>query len=63
MQLKYHMVTIENMVPENHFLQKLEVALDLSFVHEETAHLYSRKYVRPPIDPVMMAKYLLLGFL
>ena len=63
MQMKYHMVTIEDLVPENHFLRKLEKALDLSFVYEETAHLYSRKYGRPPIDPVVMVKYLLVGFL
>ena len=63
MQLKYHMVTIEDLVPENHFLRKLEAALDLSFVYEETAHLYSRRYGRAPIDPVVMVKYLLLGFL
>nr|WP_325205096.1 transposase [uncultured Oscillibacter sp.] len=63
MQLKYHMVTIEDLVPAEHFLRKLEAALDLSFVHEETAHLYSRRYGQPPIDPVMMVKYLLLGFL
>ena len=60
MQLKYHMVTIEDLVPENHFLRKLEAALDLSFVYEEAAHLYSRRYGRPPIDPVVMVEYLLL---
>ena len=37
MQLKYHMVTIEDLVPENHFLRKLEAALDLSFVYEESS--------------------------
>ncbi len=63
MQLKYHMVTIEDLVPENHFLRKLERSLDLSFVYEETAHMYSRKYGRPPIDPLVMVKYLLMGFL
>ena len=63
MQMKYHMVTIEDLVPENHFLRKLEKALDLSFVYEETAHLYSWKYGRPPIDPVVLVKYLLEGFL
>lgn len=63
MQLKYHMVTIEDLVPENHFLRKLEAALDLSFVYEETAHLYSRVNGRPPIDPVVIVKYLLVGFL
>ena len=54
MQLKYHMVTIEDLVPDNHLLRKVESALDLSFVYEETAHLYSRKYGRPAIDPVIL---------
>ena len=53
MQLKYHMLTIEDLVPVGHFLRKLEAVLDLSFVYEETAGLYSRKYGRPPIDPVV----------
>ncbi len=45
--MKYHMVTIEELVPENHFLRKLEKPLDLPFVYEETAHLYSWRYGRP----------------
>lgn len=32
-------------------------------MYEETAPLYSRKYGRPPIDPVVLVKYLLVGFL
>ena len=63
MQLKLHMVTIEDLMPQEHFLRKLEAALDLSFVYEETSPLYSRKYDRPPIDPVVLVKYLLVGFL
>ena len=34
MQLKYHMVTIEDLVPRDHFLRKLERSLDLSFVYD-----------------------------
>ena len=49
MQLKYHMVTIEDLVPEEHLLRKVDAALDLSFVYKETAHLYNQKYGRPPI--------------
>ncbi len=63
MQLAIHMVTIEDLMPQQHFLRKLEAALDLSFVYEETAQLYSRKLGRPPIDPVIIVKYLLVGFL
>ena len=63
MQLKLHMVTIEDLVPEGHFLRKLEATLDLSFVREETAHLYNRRYGRPAIDPAVLVKYLLAGYL
>ena len=62
MQLAMHMVTIEDLMPQGHFLRKLEAALDLSFVYEETAPLYSKKYGRPAIDPVVIVKYLLVGF-
>ena len=63
MQLKFHTVTIEDLMPQDHFLRRLEAALDLSFVRVETAHLYSRRYGRPPIYPVVLVKYLLVGFL
>lgn len=63
MQLKLHMVTIEDLVPQEHFLRKLETVLDLSFVYRETETLYSRRYGRPPIDPVVLVKYLLVGYL
>lgn len=63
MQLKYHIVTIEDLVPAEQFLRELEAPLGLSVVYEETAHLYNRRYGRPPIDPVVMVKYLLVGFL
>ena len=63
MQMKYHMVTIEDLVLQNHFLRKVEVALDLSFVYKETVHLYCRRYSRPPINSVVIVKYLLVGVL
>ena len=63
MQLKLHMVIIEDLVPQEHFLRKLEAALDLSFLYREPEKLYSRRYGRPPIDPVMLVKYLLVGYL
>ena len=35
MQLKFHTVTIEDLMPQDHFLRRLEAALDLSFVRVE----------------------------
>jgi transposase len=63
MQLKMHSVTIEDMVPANHFLRKLDALVDFSFVYEKVRALYSENNGRPSIDPVTMLKYLLLGFL
>ena len=63
MQLKLHIVTIEDLMPQKHFLRKAESVLDLSFIQAETSHLYSRRYGRPPIDPVILVKYLLVGYL
>ncbi len=48
MQLAMHMVTIEDLMPQEHLLRKLETALDLSFVYEETAPaLQQNTAVRP----------------
>ena len=38
MQLKYHMVTIEDLVPEEHLLRKVDAALDFFY---ESALLFS----------------------
>ena len=54
LQLKLHMVTIEELIPKDHFLRKLDAALNMNFVYEETEGLYSKKYGRPPIDPVVL---------
>ena len=63
MQLKMHSVTIEDMVPTDHFIRKLDAILDFSFIYEKVRNLYCENNGRPSIDPVMIMKYLLLGFL
>ena len=40
MQLKIHVITIEDLVPAGHLLRKLDAVLDFSFVYEKTAGLY-----------------------
>lgn len=62
-QLKLHVVTIEDLVPEDHFLRKVEQMLDLSFIYDEVEDMYCSCNGRPSIDPVMLIKFLLLGFL
>ena len=62
-QIRLHMVTIENLVPENHFLRKLDRLVDFSFIYDITRDCYCQSNGRPSIDPVILVKYLLVGFL
>ena len=62
-QLRFHMITIEDLVPEDHFLRKLERHIDFSFIYYDIAGCYSEKTGRPSIDPIILIKYLLIGFL
>lgn len=62
-QIKFHMVTIENLVPEKHFLRRLEQRVDFTFIYEETKSGYCPNNGRPSVDPVVLVKYLLIGFL
>ena len=62
-QLRLHCVTIEDLVPQEHFLRKLENAVDFSFIYDEVRDLYCSDNGRPSIDPVVLVKYLLVGYL
>lgn len=63
MQIKMHCVTIEDLVPKDHFLRKLDASVDFTFVYDMMQDLYCENNGRPSIDPVMIEKYLLLGYL
>jgi transposase len=61
-QIKLITLTIEELMPEEHFLRDLEKYVDFSFIYDKVEHLYS-KTGRPSIDPVVLIKMLLIGFL
>jgi hypothetical protein len=46
------MLTIDQVVPEDHLVRKLESAIDFSFIYPLVENLYSR-LGRPSIDPVI----------
>ena len=54
-------VSLEELVPEDHFYRRLEEALDLSFVRELVGTLYA-KGGRPSVDPVVFFKLQLVLF-
>jgi transposase len=54
-------VSLEDLVPEDHFYRRLEGRLDLSFVRELVAPLYAQGG-RPSVDPVVFFKLQLVMF-
>jgi transposase len=49
-------------IPKNHFYERLEALLDLSFVYDRTKEMYAPKMGRPSLDPVVFFKCMLVGF-
>lgn len=56
-------VSIAGLVPEKHLLRKIASAVDFSFIRDRVKHLYSEDNGRPALDPVVLFKLLLLGYL
>ena len=60
-KLFYHF-SLEAQVPEDHLLRRVAAAVDFAFVRRLTARFYSRTG-RPGLDPVVLFKLSLLGYL
>jgi transposase len=61
-QDKFVFTTLEMLMPKGHFLRELEQYVDFTFIYDKVAYLYS-SMGRKSIDPVVLVKMLLLGFL
>ena len=59
----YMWVYIEDLVPQDHPLRKVEEAIDFSFIRERMRPFYSKNTGRPAIDPVVIFKMLLIGYM
>ena len=54
--------TIEELVPQEHLVRKLERTIDWNFVYPMVEELYS-KQGRPSIDPVVLFKMIFINYL
>lgn len=57
---QYEMISISELVPNNHLLRKVDAILDLNFVYELVEDKYCLDNGRPSIDPVILVKILLI---
>lgn len=62
-QNKLELVNIENLVPKDHLLRKIDKYIDFSFISDLTKDLYCHDNGRPAVDPVVLFKMLFIGYL
>lgn len=62
-QNSMELVMIENLVPKDHLLRKIDKHIDFTFIYNLVEDLYCLNNGRPSIDPVMLFKMMLIGYL
>lgn len=62
-QSSLEFVCIDELVPQDHLLRKIDKHIDFSFIHDLVKDLYCQNNGRPALDPTLMFKLLLLGYL
>lgn len=61
-QMKMCFVTLNELMPQEHFLRDLDRCVDFNFIYDKVEALYSNTG-RPSVDPVMLIKMMLIGYL
>ena len=57
----FYVFDLDRVVPPDHLVRQIDPVLDLSWVHKELAPYYSHTG-RPSIDPVLMIRMLIIGY-
>lgn len=57
----FYSFNLDKVVPPDHLVRQIDCLLDLSWVHKELAPYYSHTG-RPSIDPVLMIRMLIVGY-
>lgn len=60
-QNEVEFVMIEELVPQDHLLRKVDKYIDFSFINEKVRPLYSENNGRPS-DPTMLFKMMFIGY-
>jgi transposase len=61
-QLRMVYIDMSSMVPEHHLLRVIKENIDFEFIYDRISDCYS-SIGRPSIDPVLLIKMLLVGYL
>ena len=61
-QIQMVILDIDSMIPEDHLLRRIKNCVNFDFIYEKAAPYYSH-VGRKSIDPVVLIKMLLIGYL
>ena len=56
------LLSLDDLVPKNHLVRKLERAINLDFIYDEVRNLY-KPYGRESIDPVVLIKIVMIQYI
>ncbi len=55
-------ITLEQLVPQDHLVRKIDAVIDVDFIYSAVENLYSENTGRPSVDPVLLIKMALLQY-
>ena len=62
-QSRLEMVILEDLVPQDHLLRKIDKAIDFSFINKICKPYYCENNGRPAIEPEVLFRMLFIGYL
>ena len=62
-QMKLEMVVLEELVPRDHLLRKIDASIDFSFINKICKPYYCKNNGRPAIEPEVLFRMLFIGYL
>ena len=62
-QTEYEVVLLDERVPQDHLVRKIDRAVDFSFIHDLCKELYSPDNGRPAIEPEVLFRMPFIGYL
>ena len=60
---KAEIACLEELVPQDHLVRKIDKTIDFSFIHDLTRDLYCQDNGRPCVDPVILFKLIFINYI
>ena len=57
------MISLDQLVPDDHILRKIDRYIDFSFIYDLVVEKYSTETGRPSVDPVVLIKIAIIQFM